>query len=151
MNYPELCAYCRNGWTKEISRMLKKDNGVDILHGDGMLIRIAANHGGAKVLDILIDYYIAHITEELGSDKYLHKMSLLIEILDNARQLLERFCPEVTAIFSKYIPADYEEGSDDEADFVEDSPDLLDDAEYLELGTNARRIIGYSPDPDADA
>lgn len=121
INYSELCAYCRDGWVKPILRILKKNNEIDILWRDGQLLQAASQYGGAEILNILIDYYIAHISGKPESDKYLSAMSKLIEALNIARQLSESFTYDVTEIFNKYIPVDYEEISGDEADFVEDT------------------------------
>jgi len=132
MNYPGLCAYCREGWLKPISNILR-DNDVDILWKDGMLLRVAANERHAEVLNILINYYIEHLSADPESDTYLGAMSKLIAALDTAKQLSSSFTPEVTAIFNKYIPADYEEGSNDESDFVEDDAAIAEENIHEEV------------------
>lgn len=125
--YNSLLDYCRDSVAKEVSKILAKNDKIDILYHDGVLLRIAANDGGAEILNMLIDYYIAHISGEPKSDEYLSAMYKLVEALNVTRQLSEKFSPEVTEIFNKYIPADYEKESWDGSNFAENEATITEE------------------------
>ncbi len=132
--YSMLSGFCSLGDAKAVSRMLNTRDKVDILDMDGSLIALAAMHGKAEVVNILIDYYIKHIPAEPGSDDYLSAIFKLTETLDNKRQVhITSFTDEIKEIFNKYIPADYEEGSDDESDFVEDDAAIAEENIHEEV------------------
>ncbi len=89
---------------------------------------MAATHGGASTLNVLIKYYEEHVLKgkDPGSDEYLHMQELLVKAMQEVKDYASK--PEVIEIFKQYGVI-FDEDKDSLAD-LDDEPDpIFDDSE----------------------
>jgi hypothetical protein len=118
MDYIKLSSCCRRGWIKDIKRLIegsvKEREVIDIFWGENELIHMAAIHGGAEVLSLLMEYYENHFLQgDPESNEYLHNRSLLTEAIEETIFSTGSVKPEVMEIFNVYrLPEDNKSEAD---------------------------------------